>query len=333
MKLSFLILLIFMNCLWAASLSIYKALAVWLPPGGVVTLRFSIATVCLAVLWPWLPGKTPRGWDFVKSAFMGLVVFMLGHRIQVYGTQHSTAGDTSVLMGVEPLLTSVAAAIFLREHIGPRRWIGFALAMFGVALLNGFLGAGFQWAGLTVSFIFMSSFLCETTYSIMCKPLVERASVTKILAIALFAGTAANVCIDGRATWAVARHLPLEGWLEVSYLGLICTAFGYAIWSYAIREGDVNVAALTIFAQPVAGVAIAAVWLHEPLHRGQFWGCGAILAGLGLGLSRQIKTGSAKPDPDLPVAAAQAGEGASLSGGTKLSRARLAISNPVDSHF
>ena len=42
--------------------------------------------------------------------------------------------------------------------------------------------------------------------------------------------------------------------------------------------------------QPVAGVAIAGLWLHEPLHLGQLWGCLAIVAGMVLGLSRQIKT-------------------------------------------
>src|SRR5690349_21714405 len=119
MKPSYLFLLIVMNFFWAGSLSIYKALAGYLDPGAIVTLRFGLAALILAVLWPWLPGKAPRGWDLLKTLLMGLVVFMLGHRIQVYGNKLSTAGNSSVLMAVEPLVTSVAAAIFLREHIGP----------------------------------------------------------------------------------------------------------------------------------------------------------------------------------------------------------------------
>ena len=51
----------------------------------------------------------------------------------------------------------------------------------------------------------------------------------------------------------------------------------------------VNVAALTIFAQSVFGVAIAALWLGEKLHWGQLLGSLTIVAGLALGLSRQIK--------------------------------------------
>src|SRR3954453_19478876 len=161
MRASYLIILIVLNCGWAASLSLYKALANYLEPGGIVTLRFGGAALILAVLWPWLPGKAPRGWDLVKTIIMGVIVFMVGHRVQVYGNKLGTAGNSSVLMAMEPVITSVAAAIFLREHIGPRRWVGFALGMSGVALLNGLLGANFQWAGLTASVIFISSFLCE----------------------------------------------------------------------------------------------------------------------------------------------------------------------------
>lgn len=83
--------------------------------------------------------------------------------------------------------------------------------------------------------------------------------------------------------------MPPHYWWMISYLGLICTAFGYAIWFVIIRETDVNLAALTIFVQPVAGVAIAGIWLGEKLRWEQLWGSLAILAGLGLGLSRQIK--------------------------------------------
>jgi drug/metabolite transporter (DMT)-like permease len=49
--------------------------------------------------------------------------------------------------------------------------------------------------------------------------------------------------------------------------------------------------------QPVAGVAIASLWLHEPLHLGQLWGSLAIVAGLILGLSRQIKANPVVTSP------------------------------------
>jgi drug/metabolite transporter (DMT)-like permease len=191
-------------------------------------------------------------------------------------------------MGFEPIVTSVAAAIFLREKIGPRRWVGLALGFSGVALLHGVWRPDFRWAGLTASLIFLSSFVCEAAYSVMGKPIVMRAGVMRMLAISLSVGTLVNLVIDGPETFHAARSLPGHAWTLLLALALICTVIGYTVWFVVIRDCPVNVAALTVFAQSVFGVALAAFWLHERLHWGQFLGSIAIIAGLAWGLSRQI---------------------------------------------
>jgi drug/metabolite transporter (DMT)-like permease len=289
MKPVYLIILLVMNFFWAGVYSAYKVMAPDLPTGGIVTLRFGLAALCLLVVWPWLPGRAPRGRDLAKTCGMGVMLFVLGQRLQVYGNELGTAGNSSVLMAVEPLVTSLAAALFLREHIGPRRLAGFALGICGVALLNGVWRKDFQWTGLMPSLIFISSFICEAAYSVMGKPIVARASVMKTLALALLAGTAVNLLIDGRATLSAARTLPSQAWCLLFGLALICTVIGYTVWLVAIRECPVNVVALTVFTQAVFGVAIAALWIGEKLNWGQLLGSLTIVAGLVLGLSRQIQ--------------------------------------------
>ena len=290
MKPSYLIILLVMNFFWAGVFCAYKVIGQdHLQTGGIVTLRFGLAAVCLLVFWPWLPGPAPRGRDLVKTCLMGLMLYVLGQRLQVYGNQLGTAGNSAILMAIEPLITSLAAALFLREHIGPRRLAGFALGMGGVVLLNGVWRKDFQWTGLAPSLIFISSFVCEAAYSVVGKPIVTRASPAKMLAITLLVGTAANLLIDGPATLMAARTLPPQAWYLLLALAVVCTAIGYTLWFVVIRDCPVNVAALTIFAQSVFGVAIAALWLGEKLHWGHLLGSIVIVAGLVLGLSRQIQ--------------------------------------------
>jgi O-acetylserine/cysteine efflux transporter len=100
---------------------------------------------------------------------------------------------------------------------------------------------------------------------------------------------AANLLIDGPQTVAAARLLPAQAWFLLLGLAVVCTALGYSIWFVVIREAPINVAALTIFAQSIFGVAIAALWLGEPLHWSQLWGSLAIILGLVIGLSRQVR--------------------------------------------
>jgi drug/metabolite transporter (DMT)-like permease len=293
MKPAHLLLLLVMNFFWAAVYSAYKIIGPDMPTGGIVTLRFGLAGVFLLLAWPWLPGRAPKGHDLILTCLMGVVYCVVGQRLQVGGNQMGTAGNSSVLMAVEPLLTSLAAAIFLREHIGPRRVAGFGLALAGIALLNRVWEPGFQWMSLNASLIFISSFLCEAAYSVLGKTIVRRASAMKMLCISLLIGMVFNLLIDGRQTLRSAQVLPSEAWVLLLIMAFLCTAVGYTLWFVVIRECPVNVAALTIFAQAVFGVLIAAVWLREPLHWGQLTGSLVIAAGLVVGLSRQVK----KPEP------------------------------------
>ena len=284
MKPAHLALLLLFNVFWAVSLSAIQALKPHLDYGGIATMRFGVAAVSLLLVWPWLPGATPRGKDLWTSSLMGVVVFTLGHRLQVSGNLLGSAGNCAVLMAVEPLLTAVAAAIFLREHIAPQRWAGFSLGIIGVALLNRVWADDFKWAGLTASAVFMASFLSEAAYSIMGKPLLARVGPMKILAVSLVAGTLANLAIDGPTTLAAAGKLPPSAWAWVAFLAIPCTSVGYGLWLVVIRETDVNVTAMTILMQPVAGVPVAVLWLGEPLHAGHLWGSLAIVIGLVIGL-------------------------------------------------
>ena len=322
MRPAYLITLIVLNFFWAGALSAYKVIEPYLQPGGIVTLRFGLAGLSLLLLWPWLPGAAPRGRDLAKTCALGLIVFVLGHRLQVLGNRLSTASNSSVLVAVEPLIAAVAAAVFLREHIGRRRLAGFAFGLLGVVLLKGAWRSDFQWMGLSASLIFISSFICEAAYSIVGKRIISRnepthpqplpggeqtaarpnavpllggvrggfVSPVKVLALSLAVGTVANLLIDGPTTLTAASRMSGQAWLLIMGLALICTAFGYSFWFLVIREGEVNVAALTIFAQPVFGVALAKLWLGETLHWGQLWGSAAIVLGLVIGLSRQVKS-------------------------------------------
>jgi drug/metabolite transporter (DMT)-like permease len=285
MKPAHLVWLLIFNVFWAGTQAAAKALEPWLTYGGIVTLRFGSAAVALLICWPWLPGTMPRGRDLARTALMGVIVFVVGHRLQVLGNLLGTAGNSAILTATEPLITSIVAAIFLHERIPLRRWGGFSLGIAGVLLLHDAWRGEIKTGALLASVVFISSFLCETAYSIMGKSLIERAGAAKILAVALLAGTLVNLGIDGGGTFAGAKTMPWHAWGLVLFMGVLCTSVGYAFWYAVIRDTDVNLAALTIFMQPVAGIAIAALFLREPLHWGQLWGSIAIIVGLVVGMS------------------------------------------------
>jgi drug/metabolite transporter (DMT)-like permease len=268
-----------------------------LGPLEFVFLRYAFALVGMLILWPWLPGKLPRGLDFWRTCLMGVTVFSLGHLCQVGGIQQSQASDASILLALDPLVSILAAALFLGETIPGRRWLGFALAVAGVALMS--LGKGdARLPGLLANLLIVLSFVTEAVWSVMGKPLIGRWGIPKVTTLALAAGTAANVLL----LWLVPSGRPLGytqlpggGWFALAFLGLVLTAFGYNAWFVVIREAPVSVASMTIYLQPVVGTLVAFGATGEQPHAGHLWGSLAIVAGLVVGIRRPKKTCCREP--------------------------------------
>ena len=70
---------------------------------------------------------------------------------------------------------------------------------------------------------------------------------------------------------AAAKALTPKAWILITSMALVCTAIGYTLWFVVIRDCPVSVAALTIFAQSVFGVAIAAIWLGKNCTGANCW--------------------------------------------------------------
>ncbi len=290
MKLSHLLWLLVMNVLWSGTYTAYKALAAHLEMGAIVTLRFGFAAIGGILIWPFLRGPAPRGKDLVRVCVIGVTVFTLSPRLQVLALKLGKAGDASLLMALEPLITAVAAAVFLHEKIPGRRWMGAGLGIVGVGLMARFWRKDAQFTGLAANLIFVSSFVCETVYSIVGKPVLERAGLMKVIVLSLIAGTLTNLTFDAHACANALSHLTLNDALVFIFLSFICTLFGYAVWYRAIKDTDVNIVALTIFAQPVCGLAFAVAFLGEHMHLGQLWGGLAIVIGIAVGMTDNRKT-------------------------------------------
>ena len=113
MKTRFVVLLAGMNLLWAASYAIFKVLCAQMAPGAVATLRFGLTAAMLGAAWPWLRGRGPKFSDLPRLATMGVIVFCLAPRLQIEAVHRGQAGDTSLLLALDPLIVAIAAALFL----------------------------------------------------------------------------------------------------------------------------------------------------------------------------------------------------------------------------
>jgi drug/metabolite transporter (DMT)-like permease len=95
----------------------------------VIALLLAIALLTRAP-WP----KEPRQWVHIGIAGLLVHALYLGG-VFVAISRGLPAGVTSLVVGLQPILTAIGAGWLLREGVSRRQWLGLALGFIGVVLV------------------------------------------------------------------------------------------------------------------------------------------------------------------------------------------------------
>lgn len=125
--------------IWGSTWLVIKIGYGGLGPFNVAALRFVLAAALMTVLVPTLGARWPRGreqWSVVL--LVGTFLFGAEYGLIYWAEQWLESGITAVLFAVMPVLTVVAAHIYLPgEPLTPRRLGGTLVAFLGVLTLFG----------------------------------------------------------------------------------------------------------------------------------------------------------------------------------------------------
>jgi drug/metabolite transporter (DMT)-like permease len=212
--------------------AVMKLMSARLPTGETMFIRGWIAAL---IIWPLAYGTgalsnlrqhMTRILAIRSGAEMGAAVFFQN------ALSRLPFADVSAILQINPLVVTAAAAVFLGEKIGWRRWTATAVGMLGVLLIIRPGGAAFQWASLLL--------LGATGFSVLRDLITRRlpAGVPVLLMTAL-SSTAVGVSSLG--------FLPFETWLWPSLLDVLALAVpavmmltGQLLVVISIRSGEVS---------------------------------------------------------------------------------------------
>lgn len=183
------------------------------------------------------------------------------------------AGVTSLVVGLQPILTAVGAGLLLRETVTPRQWLGLLLGFAGVTLvLSGKLGAAASTLGfaqVAPALVALAGITLGTLYQKRFCPAFDlrAGAVVQFLAALLVTLPVAAATESFRVTWTGELAFAL-GWLV-----LVLSLGAISLLNVLIRHGTaVNVARL-FFLVPPSTAILAFVVFGETLR-------GLALAGL-----------------------------------------------------
>ncbi|HEY3431561.1 MAG TPA: DMT family transporter [Rhodocyclaceae bacterium] len=216
-----------------------------------VVALMSLVAVLTRAPWP----RDRRHWFHIgisgvlmHGLYLGGVFLSISHGLP--------AGVTSLVVGLQPLLTAVGAGWVLKEKVIPRQWLGLGLGLLGAVLvLSGRITAGFDLAGLVPALFALLGITLGTLYQKRFCPSFDwrTGAVAQFIPAAVVTFIAASLTENFHIDF-VPQFIFALGWLV-----LVLSVGAISLLNYLIRSGSaVNVVSL-FYLTPACTAAIA--WL------------------------------------------------------------------------
>ena len=269
--------------LWSATPLATKLAVVAFDPVAVGILRTGLAGLIalpLALLARMAPPRSRRGRTYLTvSALGGYLVFPLLFSI---GQARTSAGHGAMILALTPIFTGLIAAALDRAM--PRRswWVGGAVAFAGTALLIGeTLGFGSSEADFGGDLLVLAGSLSAACGYVAGARAAREAGTWPVT---LWGITLASALLLPALPFFLSgsdlRMFQPDAWAAVFYLAVVSSIVAYGAWYWALAKGDIATMGTIQFAQPLAGLGLAAWILGEALTMPLALSAGLILLGV-----------------------------------------------------
>ena len=285
--------------LWGATPVVTKFAVNGVEPLSVALLRTLIAAIIALPMIFWaklLPPESVSGRIFLLvSALGGFVVFPV---LFTLGVERTSATHAALILALLPILTGAIAKGLERRWPAKTWWTGSAIAFLGTLLLVALRheegGEGDALAGDIM--ILISCLGASAGYVAGARAGQEAGTWPVTFWGLLIGGLVLLPFVPLGLNLEDLPALPADLWLAVLYLALASSIVAYAAWYWALGRGDTAQVGQLQFAQPLVGLALAALLLSESLTWGLLVAAAMILCGVFIvqrGRLSETKKGSA----------------------------------------
>ncbi|WP_432666038.1 DMT family transporter [Wukongibacter baidiensis] len=269
------------------------------PPLSLTFFRFLIATL---IVFPIMVMFEKKEWKLKKQDLP--IIFILGlvgifgyHALFFTALKYTTAIDSSMIVATSPLVTSILASIIVGEKLGIKRLGAIGLALSGVLLSvsNGDISVLKNMSINVGNIIMLGAVLCQATYSVLSKKVMNRYSPMIITSYSFLVGTIILipfVITDNPVTYIT--NVTWKGWLSVTYMAVFASAIAFLFQQTAIKNIGASKTMSFINLVPVFSIILSAIILKEKITMIKFFSALIIIAGVYLNSSINKKTKAEK---------------------------------------
>lgn len=287
--------------LWGLNVVMVKYLST-LPPLYVSSLRMTIAALCfLPILVMYRKQMRLPKVDWALIAGVGASSIALHQITMAIGVQYTTAGNGSLILGLNPLATALLAMLFLGEGMSWRKAMGIGIGFSGVLLVVLSQHGGIHLNGIGDAIMFFSMLMYVTGGLLIRKLVMRGIPVLLITALAQMFGSAflwsAALMVQPTSYYGAIEIGGFQ-WFVIFFSAVFSSTLGTVGWNYGIRQLGASRTSVFLNGMPLASLLFAALFLGEPLQLVHLLALLMIVTGVYLG-SKKL------PQPSAAAAAVQ----------------------------
>lgn len=253
-------LVILTTFLMGSSFAVGKIGLTYMSPFLLVGIRFTLAGILFAIVVYAKKYPHPQSlkvWGqialiglFQTTGVMGLIFLSL---------QTITAGESSILTFMNPLLVVILARWLLKSRYMLRQWLGVLFGFIGVMIT---LGLQFK-LGIGIVYAFLGA-VSWSLATILIKKWGSHINVWVMTAYQMLAGglvlLLAGVTLETPRLELTMTAVVLELWLVI-----MASIVQFAVWFYLLQHGDPGKTSAFLFLAPFFGVLSGWALLAEPI--------------------------------------------------------------------
>jgi len=249
--------LIVVTLSWGTTFPAMKAVSQEMPPGLMVGVRWALGALALA---PFIRWRDRRLW---RDATLLATPLFASFVLQVIGLTTMSAGRNAFITALNVIMVPLMMPL-LGGRISAKVWAATALAGLGIVVLSYEQSSG--WLGDVLTFGCAIAF---AIYVLGMERFAPRHSALSLAgAQAVMMSIFSPLWIAGEwLYWGSAYPAMAAGtanvWLELLYLGLVCSAGALILQTWAQARATAVQAALIYALEPFFASVFAAWWLHE----------------------------------------------------------------------
>ena len=218
------------------------------------------------------------------------VIFLLGvtgifgyHVLFYYSLKYTSAGNSSLIIATDSLMTIFLAVAFLKEKMTWRKSLGIAMGFAGVVWIvsDGALGRLFAEGPNAGDLLALGAAFAWAVYSVLSKRVAHLYAPLDLSWMTWAVGAVLlSPFLFQRGAIASLASASLRGWGSVLYMALFATGIGYFLYLKGIKQIGAAATAKFIFLVPVYVLVLAHFFLGEPVPLFKILAAALIIAGL-----------------------------------------------------